>query len=284
MSPYRGKYNTRSRQISEALFLASVLGGWVTKWSYRCGLHGKFRVSTHDVQVAKEKHLPKPLVLAFASDFHAGPTTYPEAFTTLVTELVGRRPDVILLGGDYVTGRAENVDGLVDFLSQCKAPLGTYGVFGNHDLWTDDAYIRRRLTAAGVNLLVNQNVSLPPPFDRVSICGIDDPWTGSADVAQTFKDAHSIRIFLTHSPDGLLLLDEEKFEVGFAGHTHGGQVALPGGVAVLSAGGPLARTYGRGRFEIAGHGPLIVSRGVGCSNLPIRINADRELVICTLHP
>jgi hypothetical protein len=72
--------------------------------------------------------------------------------------------------------------------------------------------------------------------------------------------------------------------VAFAGHTHGGQVALPNGTPVLTAGGPLSRTYSRGRFEVAGTGPLIVSRGIGCSNLPVRINSDPELIICTLLP
>ena len=88
---------------------------------------------------------------------------------------------------------------------------------------------------------------------------------------------------MSHSPDGLLMLGQERFDLGFAGHTHGGQVALPDGTPIGTAGGPLSRAYSRGRFEIDGHGPLIVGRGVGCINLPIRINSDPELVICTLR-
>jgi predicted MPP superfamily phosphohydrolase len=259
-----------------------MLGGWVTKWSYRCGLHGKLRVTTHELRLPQGKRLPRPLVLAFASDFHAGPTTHPAAFKTLADELVELQPDVMLLGGDYVTGAATNINALSEVLSRCQPPLGKYGVLGNHDLWTDDDHIKQQLADAGVAVLVNSNRALPPPFDSVSICGIDDPWTGAADIAPAFAGAAQIRVFLTHSPDGLLLLGEEYFDVGFAGHTHGGQVAFPSGTPVLSAGGPLARTYGRGRFEIAGKGTLIVSRGVGCSNLPIRLNADPELIVCIL--
>jgi hypothetical protein len=77
---------------------------------------------------------------------------------------------------------------------------------GNHDLWAGDEFIGQRLTAAGVNVLVNRNIALPSPFDSVSICGIDDPWTGNANAALAFKDAKPLRIFLTHSPDGILLL------------------------------------------------------------------------------
>jgi predicted MPP superfamily phosphohydrolase len=224
------------------------------------------------------------LVLAFASDFHAGPTTWPQVFATLLDELLDRKPDVLLLGGDYVTGEATSVTALSDFLSRCQPPLGKYAILGNHDLWTDDEHIRHQLGAAGATVLVNRNCSLPAPFDQVSVCGIDDPWTGSVDVAQAFAGAGPIRIFMTHSPDGLLFLSNEQFDVGFAGHTHGGQVAFRNGTPVMSASGPLSRTYGHGRFEVAGHGPLIVGRGIGCSNLPIRLNADPELILCTLRP
>jgi predicted MPP superfamily phosphohydrolase len=280
----RGKHNSRFRRFSEVTLNTSLLRGWVAKWSYRCGLHGKLRVTTHEIRLPQGKRLPRPLVLAFASDFHAGPTTHPAAFASLATELVELRPDVMLLGGDYVTGEAKNIHALSEVLAGVEPPLGKYAVLGNHDLWTDDDHIKQHLADAGVAVLVNSNRTLPPPFDSVSICGIDDPWTGSADVPLAFAGAGQIRIFLTHSPDGLLLLGQEHFDIGFAGHTHGGQVALPSGTPILTAGGPLARTYGRGRFEIAGNGTLIVSRGVGCSNLPIRLNADPELIVCILSP
>ena len=264
---------------------AAALRGFVAKWSYRSGLHGKLGVTRHEVRLAVEKgRLPAPLVVAFASDFHAGPMTHPELFAGLVHELSNQQPDVLLLGGDFVSHKAECVAALTERLSECTPPLGKYAVLGNHDLWTDDQHIIRQLEGAGVQVLVNRNVPLPAPFDGVSICGIDDPWTGSADVAKAFAGAQPIRIFLTHSPDGLLLLDKERFEVGFAGHTHGGQIAFRDGTPIVDAGGPLSRTYSRGRFEIAANGTMIVSRGIGCSHVPIRINADPELVICTLHP
>jgi predicted MPP superfamily phosphohydrolase len=284
MGRSRGKHNSRTRQIAMATVEAALLHGFLARWSYRFGLHGNFAVTTHGIDVAKEKALPAPLTIAFASDFHAGPSTHPELFATVIDELIRRKPDVILLGGDFVSCKAPDVDVLIDGLSRCKPPLGKYAVFGNHDLWADHDYIERQLATAGVDVLVNRGVALPPPFDGVSICGIDDPWTGSADVAQAFEAAGAIRIFLTHSPDGLLLLDKQQFEVGFAGHTHGGQIARRDGSTIISAGGPLSRVYSRGRFDIPGHGPLIVSRGIGCSSIPVRINADPELVICTLRP
>ena len=283
MNSYRGKHNHRFRRLTELVLDFTLLSGLIAAWSYRCGLHGKLGVTLHDVFVAKEKSLRVPLIVAFASDLHAGPTTHPEIFAELFDKLADIRPDVLLLGGDFVSGKAIYADVLADGLSRCNPPLGKYAVLGNHDLWTDEAQLTQLLAAAGVEVLVNRNVTLPRPFDSVSICGIDDPWTGSADAAQTFKGASQIRIFLTHSPDGLLLLNDERFDVGFAGHTHGGQIALRDGTPIFVAEGPLCRAYSQGRFEVKGNGPLIVGRGIGCSNLPIRVNADPELVICALR-
>jgi len=110
------------------------------------------------------------------------------------------------------------------------------------------------LAAAGVEILVNRNVTLPRPSTLVSICGIDDPWTGSADVAQAFKDRNSDRIFLTHSPDGLLLLGDEKFDGRICGHTHGGQIALPDELRSLSRRDPSAALIA-GQIRSKGNGP-----------------------------
>jgi len=284
MSQGRGRHNPPSQQRLVRAFEASLFKGLVARWSFSWGLHGRFGITRHEIRIPKEKGLPEPLVLAFASDLHAGPTTDPRMFEVLSAAMEAENPDVLLLGGDYVSFHAKDVSAFTDVLARWQPRLGKHAVLGNHDLWTDDRYISERLTAAGARVLVNEYVGLPAPFDNVAICGIDDPWTGDADVARAFAGPQPIKIFLTHSPDGLLLLKQERFTVGFAGHTHGGQVSLPGGTPILEAGGPLARKYSRGRFQVEPHGPLIVGLGVGCSNLPIRLNAHPELIVCTLVP
>ena len=278
----RGRHHSGLRRLALQVLDTILLNGLIASWSYRCGLHGKLRLTEHEVRLARGKSLPRPLLLAFASDFHAGPATDPRMFATLIDELTRHRPDVLLLGGDYVSCSARQVEVLARYLERVDPPSGKFGVLGNHDLLTDDEHIVHRLEQAGVQVLVNRNCRLPEPFGSVWICGIDDPWTGSADVTRAVAGADGVRVLLTHSPDGLLLLGGQHFDLGLAGHTHGGQVALRDGTAILDAGGPLARRYGRGRFEIDGNGSLIVSRGVGCSNLPIRVNSDPELILCRL--
>jgi hypothetical protein len=86
-----------------------------------------------------------------------------------------------------------------------------------------------------------------------------------------------------HSPGGLFRLQGERFDVGFAGHTHGGQIARPDGVPLFKPSGPSSRQYSYGRYDLPDNGPLLVSCGVGCSGIPLRWNADPELLICTLR-
>jgi predicted MPP superfamily phosphohydrolase len=88
-----------------------------------------------------------------------------------------------------------------------------------------------------------------------------------------------------HGPDGLLALGDRRFELAFCGHTHGGQVALPGGTPILIPGGALNRTYSNGLFDVRGAGAggkLLVSRGVGCSTLPVRLFAPPEVHLCEI--
>jgi predicted MPP superfamily phosphohydrolase len=270
------------RHVVERILNALLLNGRVAGWSYKLGLHGQLKVVRHEIALDGAR-LPAPLTIAFASDFHAGPTTHPGLFDDLLVQLRRASPDVLLLGGDYVSFDARNVELLSAFLKSCAAPLGTYAVIGNHDIWNGRAAIEAALRGAGVEVLVNRNLALPSPFDMVSICGIDDPWTGQPSCASAFAQARGVRLFLTHAPDGLCHLGGERFDVGFAGHTHAGQLAFASGVPLKRPSGPLSGKYCYGRFEVEGNGPLLVTSGVGCSVLPLRWNTRPELVLCTLR-
>ena len=82
-----------------------------------------------------------------------------------------------------------------------------------------------------------------------------------------------------HSPEGLLALGDRDFDLALCGHTHGGQVAFPSGRPVLIPGGELNRRYPSGLFQLSENGgrTLLVSRGVGCSTLPVRLFAQAEV-------
>ena len=180
---------------------------------------------------------------------------------------------------------ARHVDRLVPMLRAIDAPLGKFAVLGNHDLLADDRYIVARLGDAGVRVLVNESVRLPAPHDDVWICGLDNTEEGIPDGAAAFTGANGIRLVLMHSPDGLRAVGDRSFAAAFCGHTHGGQFWL-GDRALVNFSGPLSRKYLRGGVFHLGAGSggvLLVSRGIGCGNLPMRKGADPEIHVCTLR-
>jgi uncharacterized protein len=222
----------------------------------------------------------RPLRIAYASDFHAGPATHPALLAAACTALRDAEPDLLLLGGDYVGADAAAVDALAPLLGEIPAPLGRLAVLGNHDWWSSPRRILNALTTAGVEVLINRNVRLPSPFDRVWVCGLDDHTGGAPDAESAFAGASGVRLVLMHSPSNLLDLGPHRFDLALCGHTHGGQIALPGGIPLVLPKGSLSRRYSRGRYDLDGGGILIVSVGVGCTLLPFRAFAHPEILVC----
>lgn len=282
----RGRTTWRWR-AQEVLLRLACAGGWPATLAHALHLQGRVRCVPHTFRLRGRRASAPPLRVAFASDFHAGPTTHPSLLAAACAELARARPDVLLLGGDFVSLHAGYVDPLVDALATIPAPLGRFAVMGNHDLVADDAYIARRLEAIGIEVLVNRSVRLAPPHDDLWICGLDDPTRGDADGEATLAGAEGTRLVLMHSPDGLLALAGQAFDLAFCGHTHGGQVALPGGRALVVPEGLLSRRFLHGLFRVptpldAPDARLLVSRGVGCSGVPVRLFAPPEVHVCEI--
>ena len=281
----RARELSRLRRVAWVALDFGYRGGWAAVLARRLWLHGRITVRTHEARIGRWRG-GRPLRIVFASDFHAGPVTHPELLNEASRAIARGKPDLLLLGGDFVSPHARYIEGLAERLAQIEAPLGKFAVLGNHDLYADDEHVVARLNAAGVRTLNNESVRLPTPFEDVSICGLDDPTVGSPDADAALGDADGIRIVLMHSPEGLLALRGHRFELAFCGHTHGGQVALPGGRPIWMPGGPLNRRYAHGAHELLDHGnaTMIVSRGIGCSGLPVRVFARPEVHVCTVLP
>ena len=153
--------------------------------------------------------------VAFVSDLHVGPTTSPSLHEGLIAIVRAARPDVLLLGGDYVYLEATSdvVARLARLVTALEAPT-KLAVMGNHDLWTEDTLVAGALEQGGARVLVNDVARLPDPWGDVAVVGLDDPWTGDCDGAQAFArvgDAR-FRVVLCHSPDGLLSVTAHPFE------------------------------------------------------------------------
>ena len=255
-------------------------GEWPVRLARALGIRPIVRATRHSISINHGSAPMPPLKVAYASDFHAGPATDPEVLHAACAQLRAASPDVLLLGGDFVTVMPTEIDWLAKELGSIPAPLGRFAVLGNHDWWCDAAYVVRKLEEAGIKVLTNRNVRLQPPYDRVWICGLDDHWCGAPDAAAAVSNARDVRILLMHSPSGLLDLAGERFDLAFCGHTHGGQLALPGGIPIVVPYGRLSRKYSRGRFQLADDRTLIVSVGLGCVLLPLRLFAQPEVILC----
>jgi uncharacterized protein len=279
-----GKNGQRFYRLAESIESIIFDGGWAARLAYRIGLQGAVETRWHEFGVSGLSLPRAPLRIGFASDFHAGPVTHPKVLSSAFDALVAASPDAILLGGDFVSMCAAQIDSFCDHLQGLRPPQGVYAVLGNHDLSTDPELITKKLQAAGVRVLTNENLPLGPPYEGVYICGIDDPTAGSPDPVRTFAGAEGVRILLMHSPARLELLSPHRVELALAGHTHGGQIALPGGIPILMPSGHVERRYAHGRLPLPnGYGELLVSKGVGFTGLPIRLYAKSEVHICTVN-
>lgn len=263
--------------------------GWAAAVAYRLGLQGRVQTSIDTVHLpSRNGHDPverRPLRIAFASDFHAGATTHPQVLAEACDALVALSPDVLLLGGDFVTVRAASIEALARELARIPAPLGKFAVLGNHDLRANTELVVTHLEQAGIRMLTNRYVTLPPPFDDIEVCGLDDPTRGTPCPETVLDHREATRIVVMHSPEGLDTIGDRQFRLALCGHTHGGQIVTPWGTPLFVPGGRLNRRYPGGRYELAGSADprtLIVTRGVGCSTLPVRLFSAPEVHLCLI--
>ena len=279
------RLSARKRRL-ERIYDFAYVGGWPSWLARPLGLQGRLHLARHEIAVASGGGTVPRLRIAFVSDLHGGPGTHPATIRRACRLVADEKPDLLLLGGDFVSFHARHVEGVLGAIDTIDAPLGRLAVLGNHDLIADDAYLVERLAAIGVRTLVNENVRLPAPYDALWVCGLDNTEQGSPDGAKALAGAEGIRLILMHSPDGLTALGDAPFAMALTGHVHGGQFVLPGGKSLISAKGPLSQRYlYGGLFELGQPGEriMLVSRGIGQGSLPMRFRADPEVHICDLQ-
>ncbi len=281
--PLRGRglnYSSARHAVEWALGLAYT-GHWPARMVRALGMQRRVQVRHHRIATARWPQGVRPLRIAFVSDLHAGPTTHPSLLDEAFDRLAETSADVVFLGGDYVFLSADYISWIEQRLYRLKPPLGIFGVLGNHDLWADDAAIVSALTRAGARMLVNERVVLPAPYAHVTIAGLDDAWTGAVPPLPVFGDDDRVRVILTHAPETMLHIGGQPFELAVCGHTHGGHIALPGGIPILVP-GPLSRRHAHGRYDLPNTRTLIVSRGIGGTEVSLRLNADPDILVIDL--
>ena len=270
--------------------------GWLLGWLSAVGLAGRacYRAYAVDPYAPRLERVALPLPrghlalaglrIGFVADTHVGPHVAPDDVRRATALLAPEAPDLVLLGGDYVSASARYAvpaaAALADLVA--AAPLGAYAVLGNHDARSDRAApVTAALEGVGIRVLRNGAVAVGTGRGTLWVAGVDDAISGRDDPAQAFAGVPdgAAALALWHEPD----YAERTAALGafaqLSGHSHGGQVRLPGvGALVLPPGG---RRFDIGLNE-AGGMPVYTSRGVGLYRPPLRYNCPPEVTLVTL--
>jgi predicted MPP superfamily phosphohydrolase len=227
----------------------------------------------------------RPLRVALLTDTHmGGPDQSPARLDRIVAAINALKPDLILLGGDYkgeakLPGFSYTREEGAAPLGRLRAPLGVVAVLGNHDHWDDAAAWTGLLEGEGIAVLRNQAVRRGP----LAVGGIDDAYSGHDNLEATLASARAqggAVVLLSH---GALPFKQSAGPLPpfLAGHTHCGQIALPFiGPLYLPYKHPIR--YACGRYDEP-RGTILVSGGVGTSNLPLRLNAPPDYWLITFR-
>jgi predicted MPP superfamily phosphohydrolase len=266
--------------------LAAVSVGTTTgaaAHGYLYGSHGIELTRT----VLRVDGLPDALAglrIGFMTDLHRSPTVPQELIESATTLLMTARPDLVVLGGDYVTWGGDHrasgdhhfVEPAADAVRALSAPHGVFGVLGNHD---DDRDLPAAMATRGVEILKDARTRLTIRGEALDLIGIRYWTRQSRDIATIARGAARASILIAHTPLRLRQAAELSIPIMLSGHTHGGQIVLPGLGAVAARNFPIVAGTGRRDGTTA-----FVSRGVGTVYVPVRINCPPEVALLTLAP
>ena len=222
------------------------------------------------------------LRVGFITDIHHEPGRPLALLERAVRLLREESPDLILLGGDYVNSRARDFDRPLAILAKLRAPLGVYGVLGNHDYWAGGDYLAARLANVGVTMLRNEARRLRAPGGAdFWLVGVDSAVRRHDDLEGALQGipATDFRLLLAHEPEVADMVTRRglRVDLQLSGHSHGGQVVLPRiGAPMLPR---LGRRYIRGLYTAP---PIYTSRGLGAVPPYLRYNSPPEVTVITL--
>ena len=214
--------------------------------------------------------------VGFLTDLHLSSLVPADDVARAVAMVNAERPDLIVLGGDYVSFADRAFMGPVaEQLAQLEAPAGVFAIIGNHD---DERYMPAELRQRRIEMLLDDRTALEIRGARLELAGLKF-WTRRLDELQRLvRGASAPVLLLAHDPRRVT--EAAALSVGgvLSGHTHGGQVVLPGLGAVAARKFPIAA----GRLT-RGATEMFVSRGVGTVYVPVRVNCPPEVAIVTLR-
>jgi len=235
--------------------------------------------------VLDETHLTVPVIglpsalvglrVGLLTDLHCSEFVSPDAIVRAADALRAAAPDLIVLGGDYVTWADRQYIGpAAEALDGLTAPHGVFAVLGNHD---DDRDVPAALTRHRFEVLRDARTERQVAGEILSIVGIRFWTRRESSISSLVRPARGTVLLLAHDPRRIAEAAQMDVPLILSGHTHGGQVVLPVLGAVAARKFPIASGLMRQRRTT-----MFVSRGLGTVYVPIRINCPPEVAILTL--
>ena len=230
--------------------------------------------------------------IAQVSDLHNA--SFGAKNSQLIDSLRTNKPDIIVITGDLVDSNHTDLSVALDFVKEAGKIAPTYYVTGNHEARIGPLYdeLEKGLLDLDVKVLRNQTVTLKQGQDMIKLIGLDDPSFLGQDNHISLNSVEGLLeglllekdhfiILLSHRPELFDVYTNQSINLVFSGHAHGGQFRIPflGGLVAPNQG--LFPKYDSGVFN-QGQTQMVVSRGIGNSIIPIRINNQPEVVYVNL--
>jgi uncharacterized protein len=248
------------------------------------------RIVRQDITLLRWPERLEGFTIALLSDFHYDPYCSVHPLKAAIGMVNNLRPDLIALTGDFVSApwfssnskAASVAEPCAELLRQMSAPHGLWASLGNHDFFTDPAFVTGALRAAGIQVLVNQSIAIEANGARFWLGGVNDLLGDRADLNATLQPIPpgEARILMAHEPDYADFVARHSVDLQLSGHTHGGQVRFPFVGALYLP--DLGKKYVAGLYRV---GPLTLytNRGLGTIQVPVRLNCPPEITLLTMR-
>jgi len=237
--------------------------------------------------IIRNRKIPKGFnnfKIIFISDMHYGRGFSSKRLMNIVNKINKIKPDIIIIGGDYLDISVKSkrdvskyLDKEIQVLKKLEAKLGIFTVLGNHDYFRGKEYLVKQLNLNSFKILKNDKELISKSGDTIEIIGIDDLLEGNPDVNVLKKTSNNFTIAISHNPD--FFSDYKNvinYDLGFAGHTHGGQVTFFGLYAPYTS-SKHGQMYCKKIIHEANR-DILLTNGIGNGKLPIRFFAIPEIV------
>jgi hypothetical protein len=242
------------------------------------------RITEHEVQIRGLDPRHDGVRVAQLSDIHVGTMTPREHVRAAIEAANAAKPDLTVLTGDYVSWRRKEV-GLVEEQLGGLVASRVLAVLGNHDYFTWGAGVRAALERHGYEVLRNHTTVAHVRGAPLALVGVDDPVTRHDDLDAAFAGAPvgMTKLVLCHAPDRAPDLAKRGADLVLSGHTHGGQIYIPGITDRLMK--KVGLNFRRGMYALGESTTLYVTPGVGFSGVRRRIGegTEAEVAILTLR-